>query len=37
MKQKTIFNNFENIGYLSMNSQYISIDIGLKKAISVDL
>jgi len=37
MKQKTRFKNFGNIGigYQSMNGWYV--DIGPKKAISVDL
>jgi len=34
MKQKTRFKNFRNIGYQSMNGQYIGINP--KKAILVD-
>jgi len=34
MKQKTRFENFRNIGYLSMNGRYISTSP--KKAVSVD-
>ena len=37
MKQKTRFKNFGNIGYWSMNGQYIGIGIGHKKAVLVDL
>jgi len=43
MKQKTRFKNFGNIGYRSMKSRYIGIDIGhisrslSQKIISVDL
>jgi len=37
MKQKTRYKTLGNIGYRAMNGLHIFIDIGPKKAESVDL